>query len=209
MPRAVPWGIFPLVRLAGYHPLLPLSWTPPHTLGGAFGAAIFFAITGIYGFFLTRDFINYEARPAIVGCQAREPPAASRRESGDACKRQQIQWSGKRPSRRRRDRAGGDGRHPRPDPPGWRTRPQGRRHRRFRSARPNVTRHERQPARHVGQRPARSRLCHGRPDHPRQRRQRDHRGTRTARRLRLPRALGRGTQQRRRHQLRLVRRPAA
>ena len=26
------------------------------------------------GFFLTGDFINYEARPAIVGCQARKPP---------------------------------------------------------------------------------------------------------------------------------------
>ena len=46
MPGAVRGGIFPLVRLAGYHPLSPLSWTPPHTLGGAFGAAIFCADYG-------------------------------------------------------------------------------------------------------------------------------------------------------------------
>ena len=39
-------GIFRCVRSAGYHPLSPLSWTPPHTLGGAFGAAIFFVQYG-------------------------------------------------------------------------------------------------------------------------------------------------------------------
>jgi hypothetical protein len=79
MPRVVSRRIFPGVRSAGYHPLSPLSWTPPHTLGGAFGAAIFFVITALYGFFLRRHFIIYEAPPAIVGGPAREPPADSKR----------------------------------------------------------------------------------------------------------------------------------
>src|SRR5262249_58932792 len=41
-------GIFPLVRFGGFLPLSPLSWTPPHTLGGAVSAALFLLMVRIF-----------------------------------------------------------------------------------------------------------------------------------------------------------------
>jgi hypothetical protein len=59
------------VGLVGSYPLRPHSWTPPHTLGGASGAAFFSLDTGNYECFLQPNFIKYEPTPTIVGSEAK------------------------------------------------------------------------------------------------------------------------------------------
>jgi hypothetical protein len=50
--------ILAAVRLPGFDPLLPLSWTPPHTLGGAYGAAFFLLIRIITNVFCNQTSSN-------------------------------------------------------------------------------------------------------------------------------------------------------
>ena len=68
-----------LVRSAG-STRSPLSWTPPHTLGGASAPPFFFLIRVYYQLFLPDDFINYEPPPAIVGLGGRLTAASEIRQ---------------------------------------------------------------------------------------------------------------------------------